>query len=174
VRTQLLQTLQDEGLERIPVLGLAFDPALSEAVQTQPVEDPDQHQLVVKELLRGYRLKGRIARASRVVVGVYGEADAVAVAPLAGRPVQAVEELPGEGIQELPDDDLEVLPGSSPADDQLDISPPSPPGPPAQAPKPESELSLEEIVARAEARETLRPAGRYSGGGNEGDEGGQQ
>src|SRR5262249_1196016 len=28
VRTQLLQTLQDEGLDRIPVLGLAFDPAV--------------------------------------------------------------------------------------------------------------------------------------------------
>ena len=27
VRTQLLQTLQEEGLERIPVLGLPFDPA---------------------------------------------------------------------------------------------------------------------------------------------------
>jgi molecular chaperone GrpE len=30
VRTQLLQTLRDEGLERIPVLGLTFDPHVSE------------------------------------------------------------------------------------------------------------------------------------------------
>ena len=30
VRTQLLQTLQEQGLERIPVLGLPFDPAVSE------------------------------------------------------------------------------------------------------------------------------------------------
>ena len=29
VRTQLLQTLQQEGLERIPVLGLPYDPALA-------------------------------------------------------------------------------------------------------------------------------------------------
>jgi molecular chaperone GrpE len=71
VRTQLLQTLQDEGLERIPVIGLPYDPNFSEAVEMRQVEDPDHHNLVVKELLRGYRLNGRIARASRVAVGQY-------------------------------------------------------------------------------------------------------
>jgi len=70
VRTQLLQTLQKEGLERIPVLGLPFDPAVSDAVFTQPVDDPEQDHLVMREVLRGYRLHGRVARASRVVVGM--------------------------------------------------------------------------------------------------------
>ena len=74
VRTQLLQTLQQQGLERIPVLGLAFDPAFSEAVGTLPVSDPDHDHVVVRELLRGYRLNGRVARASRVLVGQYDEA----------------------------------------------------------------------------------------------------
>ncbi len=79
VRTQLLQTLQQEGLERIPVLGLPFDPALSEAVGTQPVQESEHDHVVVKELLRGYRLHGRIARPSRVFVGRFvagGVADA--------------------------------------------------------------------------------------------------
>src|SRR5262245_22474459 len=77
VRTQLLQTLQEEGLERIPCLGLPFDPAIAEAVGHQAVTEPDHHHVVVKELLRGYRLNGRIARASRVLVGDYkGEAPA--------------------------------------------------------------------------------------------------
>ena len=71
VRTQLLQTLQKEGLERIPVLGLPFDPSVSDAVFTQPVDDPEQDHLVVREVLRGYRLHGRVARASRVVVGMH-------------------------------------------------------------------------------------------------------
>jgi molecular chaperone GrpE len=71
VRTQLLQTLQQEGLERIPVLGLPFDPAVSDAVFTQPVDDPEQDHVVVRETLRGYRLHGRVARASRVVVGMH-------------------------------------------------------------------------------------------------------
>ncbi len=49
VRTQLLQTLQDEGLDRIPVVGLAFDPAVSESVSTAPVTEPEQHHIVVTE-----------------------------------------------------------------------------------------------------------------------------
>jgi len=73
VRTQLLQTLQKEGLERIPVLGLPFNPAFSEAVGTQPVSEPEHDHVVVKELLRGYRLNGRVARASHVFVGQYDE-----------------------------------------------------------------------------------------------------
>jgi molecular chaperone GrpE len=87
VRTQLLQTLQHEGLERIPVLGLPYDPAVSEAVSTQPVDDPEHDHVVVRELLRGYRLHGRVARASRVVVGQY-RADAEA-------PAEAAQEMIG-------------------------------------------------------------------------------
>jgi molecular chaperone GrpE len=81
VRTQLLQTLQQEGLERIPVLGLPFDPAISEAVGTQPVEEPEHDHVVVKEVLRGYRLHGRVARASRVFVGRHVEGGAAAPPP---------------------------------------------------------------------------------------------
>ncbi len=73
VRTQLLQTLQQQGLERIPVLGLPFDPTFSEAVGTLPVSDPEHDHVVVRELLRGYRLNGRVARASRVLVGQFDE-----------------------------------------------------------------------------------------------------
>jgi molecular chaperone GrpE len=79
VRTQLLQTLQQEGLERIPVLGLPYDPATSEAVGTQPVDDPEHDHVVVREVLRGYRLHGRMTRPSRVFVGQHtsgGEAAA--------------------------------------------------------------------------------------------------
>ncbi|HUL78432.1 MAG TPA: nucleotide exchange factor GrpE [Vicinamibacteria bacterium] len=71
VRTQLLQNLQQEGLERIPVLGLPFDPALSESVGTQAVEHAEDDHVVVREMLRGYRLHGRVARASRVVIGQF-------------------------------------------------------------------------------------------------------
>ena len=81
VRTQLLQRLQDEGLERIPVLGTVFDPAVSESVATQPVADPDHHNFVVKELMRGYRVNGRVVRASRVVIGIYQEGASVEAAP---------------------------------------------------------------------------------------------
>lgn len=88
VRTQLLQTLQQEGLERIPVLGLPYDPNVSEAVGTQPVDDPEHDHVVVREVLRGYRLHGRVARASRVFVGQHKSG---AVAPPAEEAIGADE-----------------------------------------------------------------------------------
>jgi GrpE len=66
--------LQEEGLERIPVLGLPYDPSVAEAVETRPVAEPEHHHVVVKELMRGYRLNGRVARASRVAIGEYAPA----------------------------------------------------------------------------------------------------
>jgi len=92
VRTQLLQTLQDEGLDRIPVLGLPFDPAVAESVSTAPVKEAEQHHVVVKELLRGYRLNGRVARPSHVVIGHFEAApSAEAAAPPAAAPPNAPE-----------------------------------------------------------------------------------
>jgi molecular chaperone GrpE len=121
VRTQLLARLQEEGLERVPVLGLPFDPAVSESVAMQPVPDPDHHHLVVKELMRGYRLNGRIVRPSQVVIGDYREG--------------AVVEAAGAGEQVI--------------DNQ----------PPAEAAEATAgELSIEEIVARAEAQAALADA----------------
>jgi len=110
VRTQLLQTLQQEGLERIPVLGLPFDPAVSEAVGTQPVADPDHDQVVVKELFRGYRLNGRVARAGQVFVGEYregAESDNRASSDLIGADEDEEERdvLPGEPRPRSTDDE---------------------------------------------------------------------
>jgi molecular chaperone GrpE (heat shock protein) len=80
VRTQLLQRLKEEGLERIPVLGLPFDPEVAEAVGVHPVPDPDHNGLVVKDLLRGYRVNGRIVRPARVLIGQYVEGAPAAAA----------------------------------------------------------------------------------------------
>ena len=57
VRTTLLQTLQEEGLERIPVLGLPYDPNFSEAVATEPVDDP-----ALRALITALREAGTAAR----------------------------------------------------------------------------------------------------------------
>jgi molecular chaperone GrpE len=95
VRTQLLQRLQDEGLERIPVLGTVFDPAVSESVAAQPVTDPDHHNVVVKELMRGYRVNGRVVRASQVIIGVYQEG--AAPPP---EPPEPVEDAPPPAAEE--------------------------------------------------------------------------
>lgn len=73
VRTQLLQSLQEQGLTWIPVRGLPFDPECGEVVDMEPVDDPAHDQVVIRELQRGYRLNGRVVRAAQVVVGQYRE-----------------------------------------------------------------------------------------------------
>jgi molecular chaperone GrpE len=101
VRTQLLQTLREEGLERIPTLGLPFDPEVAESVGHLAVGDPDQENLVVKEVQRGYRLGDRIARHARVLVGRHDpEAFAEAEKAAAAAPVE-----PAAGITPLPDEE---------------------------------------------------------------------
>ena len=132
VRTQLLQTLQEEGLERIPVLGMPYDPNFSEAVGTEAVPDADHHHVVVKELLRGYRLNGRVARPSRVVVGEYG----AAAAPGHEQPEPLI------GADEVLSNAVPAEPASSNAVPALE--------PDSQ----DYEQSLEEIIGSAEEQET--------------------
>jgi molecular chaperone GrpE len=128
VRTQLLQRLQEEGLERIPVLGLPFDPAVSESVATQPVNDPDHDHLVVKELMRGYRVNGRIVRPSRVVIGVFSEGVAAdAETPAAGdrlignAPAETADHEPSiEEIVARAEAQEALFPAAAPSDEDED------------------------------------------------------
>lgn len=130
VRTQLLQSLQEEGLERIPVVGHPFDPELAEAVETVEVEDPEKHDIVIQELLRGYRVYGRIARPANVIVGRFHRADDGIDASPAG--ASAVE--PG-GVLEG-----QVAPQGDAASDLATDGP-----------------SLEDIIAQTESEEPDEP-----------------
>ena len=69
VRRQFLSTLEELGVRIIPTEGASFDPALHDAVETVPVEDPDLDGRILEELTRGYRTDERVLRASRVTVG---------------------------------------------------------------------------------------------------------
>ena len=69
VRNQVVQVLRDGGFDRVRTLGLPYDPSTSEAIQVEEVEDPAQDGIVIRELVRGYRLDEHIVRAARVVVG---------------------------------------------------------------------------------------------------------
>jgi molecular chaperone GrpE len=144
VRTQLLSVLQEEGLERIPVLGLPFDPAVAEAVETRPVAEAEHDHVVVKELLRGYRLNGRVARAARVAVGQYqAEGQPQAAAEDNGLLVgEAADEGPLVGeVAEGPLVEAEPVAGGAAADAALedllsDASEPPPPARPTPKPTP--------------------------------------
>ena len=69
VRNQVVQVLRDGGFDRVRTLGLPYDPNTSEAIQVEDVDDPSQDGIVIRELVRGYRLDDHIVRAARVVVG---------------------------------------------------------------------------------------------------------
>jgi len=71
VRNQVVQVLRDGGFDRVRTIGLAYDPNTSEAMEMEPVDDPAQDGIVIREHLRGYRLDDQVVRAARVVVGRY-------------------------------------------------------------------------------------------------------
>ena len=79
VRSRLVQLLREEGLEKIFVGGQAFDPTYSEAAGMEEVGSAEEDGVVLKELQRGYLLKGALLRAARVIVGRFsGDADPAA------------------------------------------------------------------------------------------------
>lgn len=64
---QILGVLKSQGVEQIKSTGEKFDPAHHEAI-TQRSEQDKEDGLVLEELQKGYKLNGRLIRASRVVV----------------------------------------------------------------------------------------------------------
>lgn len=69
IRSQLLEVLKRYGVEPIAegeLLGKDFDPALAEAIGTQPSEQPEGTVLAVVQ--EGYRMNGQILRPARVYV----------------------------------------------------------------------------------------------------------
>jgi molecular chaperone GrpE len=100
VRSQLLQALKEEGLEWVPVLGRPFNPEVSEVVETVPVDDHEHHHIVLKEFMRGYRLNGKLARPSRVVVGEFAS-DAAAEATARSRVAEPLIGADEEGLGDI-------------------------------------------------------------------------
>jgi molecular chaperone GrpE len=67
IRTQLEDTLRQQGLERVIVsVGQLFDPNLQEAIAS--VESDKPSGTVVEEVERGYLLNGKLIRPARVKV----------------------------------------------------------------------------------------------------------
>jgi|SRR5438552_1789483 len=69
IRDRLLQVLASEGVEALRTEGLPFDPAVAEAVATEPTDDPARHDIVLEEMEKGYALRGTLLRPARVRVG---------------------------------------------------------------------------------------------------------
>lgn len=65
---KLLKALQGAGLQLISPLDQAFDPALHEAVGTEPALSPEDDHLVARVYQPGYVFNGQLLRPARVVV----------------------------------------------------------------------------------------------------------
>ena len=64
---QILDEMQQEGLEAVPTMGEPFDPQVHEAIVLEEHGDLPHHT-IMEELLRGYTLHGRLLRPSSVKV----------------------------------------------------------------------------------------------------------
>lgn len=67
VRTQFLDVLKNNGLEKIEALGEIFDPNFHEAMGQLPAEGK-KDQEVIEVYQHGYSLNGRLLRAAKVVI----------------------------------------------------------------------------------------------------------
>lgn len=63
---QFAQILEQRGVERMPSVGVPFDPALHEALLVAPSEE--EKNTIIEEFSPGYRRNGRVLRASKVTV----------------------------------------------------------------------------------------------------------
>ena len=78
IHTRLLAALRAQGVERLELLGSAYDAELAEAVAVVEVADPSGHDRVVAEVRPGYRLGERLLRPAQVQVGRYAAPPAAA------------------------------------------------------------------------------------------------
>lgn len=67
VHRQFREALAEAGLEEIPAAGEVFDPNRHEAVAQEPSDTVPEGR-VIRELRKGYLFRGRLLRASNVVV----------------------------------------------------------------------------------------------------------
>ncbi|WP_337985759.1 nucleotide exchange factor GrpE [Dehalobacter sp. DCM] len=66
IERMFLKVLEDEGLKAIPSVGKEFDPYLHEALLREDSDQPEN--MILEELQRGYYLKEKVIRPSRVKV----------------------------------------------------------------------------------------------------------
>ena len=65
---KLQKTLGSLGLEVVNPVDEPFDPALHEAVMTEPAASPEDDHLIARVFQLGYLFNGQLLRPARVVV----------------------------------------------------------------------------------------------------------
>jgi len=73
IHSQLLKTLEKNGLSRFSPLGIKFDPQEHEAVGVIHTEKKEEDHKILETVQFGYKIEGRIIRTAKVKVGEYKE-----------------------------------------------------------------------------------------------------
>ncbi len=68
---KLNKILEAEGLSVIDALGQEFDPQIHEAMMIQKTADKANHNKIIGVFQEGYKIKDRLVRPTKVVVGNY-------------------------------------------------------------------------------------------------------
>lgn len=88
VGLQFVNHLKGQGVEEVAALGHPFDPKQQEAVEVMAVETPEQDNVVLSVIEKGYQLGDRLIRPAKVRVGHWGKPrDTTAGHPDAGHSV---------------------------------------------------------------------------------------
>lgn len=69
VNDKLFKVMEKEGLKSLDAMGKDFDSALHEAIHSMPVDDEDKKGKVLDVVETGFRLKDKVIRYAKVVVG---------------------------------------------------------------------------------------------------------
>ncbi len=77
VREQFVAKLDSLGVEIIPAQGAPFDPAIHEALQVVPVDDPQANNLVVGVVQNGYKMGDDLIRPAAVIVARFQDGGGV-------------------------------------------------------------------------------------------------
>jgi len=70
---QLMGVLKEHNLEPIDAVGKRFSPEEHEAFAEVPVGDERDDGIVVEELRKGYKMRGKVVRPAQVKVGKYNK-----------------------------------------------------------------------------------------------------
>ena len=69
VSRNMQRTLEKIGVVPIEAIGQPFNSEIHEAITSIPVEDEEQKDKVVDEIEKGYKLKDKVVRFSKVIIG---------------------------------------------------------------------------------------------------------
>lgn len=71
IHSQLVSVLKNNNVEQINPIGEKFDPSRDDAVEHEPVTEARFENLITKVIQKGYKLNGKIIKATKVRVGEF-------------------------------------------------------------------------------------------------------